>query len=81
TRGGPLDYLSPRRYPSGFTWGLPGCTQPTGDPGQLVRRALVEARSRTGVRGVGFRRWLLAFREFAFLRRDLGAAEIRAQVV
>ncbi|WP_038802123.1 putative glycoside hydrolase, partial [Burkholderia oklahomensis] len=40
--GGPLDYISPMLYPSGFTWGLPGCTQPTADPGQIVRRSLAE---------------------------------------
>lgn len=80
TLGGPLDYISPMLYPSGFTWGLPGCTQPTADPGQIVRRSLVEARSRTGLPGVRFRPWLQAFRDYAFDRRDFAAAEIRAQV-
>jgi hypothetical protein len=31
--GPPLDYVSPMRYPSGFTWDLPGCTNPVADPG------------------------------------------------
>ncbi|WP_038752011.1 putative glycoside hydrolase [Burkholderia sp. ABCPW 111] len=78
--GGPLDYISPMLYPSGFTWGLPGCTQPTADPGQIVRRSLAEARSRTGLPGVRFRPWLQAFRDYAFDRRDFAAEEIRAQV-
>ncbi|AHI66679.1 GTP-binding protein [Burkholderia thailandensis] len=78
--GGPLDYISPMLYPSGFTWGLPGCTQPTADPGQIVRRSLAEARSRTRLPGVRFRPWLQAFRDYAFDHRDFAAAEIRAQV-
>ncbi len=80
TLGGPLDYISPMLYPSGFTWGLPGCTQPTADPGQIVRRSLAEARLRTGLPGVRFRPWLQAFRDYAFDRRDFAAAQIRAQV-
>ena len=78
--GAPLDYISPMLYPSGFTWGLPGCTRPTSDPGQIVRRSLAEAKTRTGLPGVRFRPWLQAFRDYAFDRREFGAAEIRAQV-
>ncbi|MFC0397330.1 putative glycoside hydrolase [Paraburkholderia rhizosphaerae] len=78
--GAPLDYISPMLYPSGFTWGLPGCTKPTADPGQIVRRSLAEAQKRTGLPGVRFRPWLQAFRDYAFDHRDFDADEIRAQV-
>jgi hypothetical protein len=67
-------------YPSGFTWGLPGCTKPTADPGQIVRRSLAEAQRRTGLPGVRFRPWLQAFRDYAFDHRDFDADEIRAQI-
>lgn len=77
--GGPLDYISPMLYPSGFTWGLPGCTKPTTDPGQIVRRSLAEAKARTGLPGVRFRPWLQAFRDYAFDHREFGADEVRAQ--
>jgi hypothetical protein len=77
--GAPLDYISPMLYPSGFTWGLPGCTRPTADPGQIVRRSLAEAQKRTGLPGVRFRPWLQAFRDYAFDHRDFDADEIRAQ--
>jgi len=78
--GEPLDYISPMLYPSGFTWGLPGCTRPTEDPGQIVRRTLAEAQKRTGLPGVRFRPWLQAFRDYAFDRREFDADEIRAQI-
>ncbi|MGN6807011.1 MAG: putative glycoside hydrolase [Trinickia sp.] len=80
TLGAPLDYISPMLYPSGFTWGLPGCTKPVADPGQIVRRSLAEAKRRTGLPGVRFRPWLQAFRDYAFDRREFDADEIRAQV-
>jgi hypothetical protein len=80
TLGAPLDYISPMLYPSGFTWGLPGCTKPTADPGQIVRRSLAEAQRRTGLPGVRFRPWLQAFRDYAFDHRDFDADEIRAQI-
>ena len=80
TLGAPLDYISPMLYPSGFTWGLPGCTRPTADPGQIVRRSLAEAQRRTGLPGVRFRPWLQAFRDYAFDHRDFDADEIRAQI-
>ena len=76
----PLDYISPMLYPSGFTWGLPGCTNPVADPGQIVRRSLAQAKSRTGLPGVRFRPWLQAFRDYAFDHRAFDADEIRAQV-
>ncbi len=77
--GDPLDYISPMLYPSGFTWGLPGCTRPTSDPGQIVRRSLTEAIARTRLDPVRFRPWLQAFRDYAFDHHAFGAAEIRAQ--
>ena len=80
TLGAPLDYISPMLYPSGFTWGLPGCTNPVADPAQIVRRSLAEAKRRTGLPGVRFRPWLQAFRDYAFDRRDFGAEEVRAQI-
>ena len=80
TLGAPLDYISPMLYPSGFAWGLPGCTKPTEDPGQIVSRSLAEAQRRTGLPGVRFRPWLQAFRDYAFDRREFDADEIRAQI-
>lgn len=80
TLGAPLDYISPMLYPSGFTWGLPGCTKPVADPGQIVQRSLAEAKRRTGLPGVRFRPWLQAFRDYAFDRREFDADEIGAQV-
>jgi hypothetical protein len=80
TLGAPLDYISPMLYPSGFTWGLPGCLKPTADPGQIVRRSLAEAQRRTGLPGVRFRPWLQAFRDYAFDHREFDADEIRAQI-
>jgi hypothetical protein len=78
--GTPLDYISPMLYPSGFTWGLPGCTKPVEDPHQIVARSLAEAKRRTGLPGVRFRPWLQAFRDYAFDHRDFNADEIAAQV-
>ena len=78
--GAPLDYISPMLYPSGFTWGLPGCDRPTEEPGQIVGRSLAEAKTRTGLPGVRFRPWLQAFRDYAFDHREFGAEEIREQV-
>jgi hypothetical protein len=79
TLSAPLDYISPMLYPSGFTWGLPGCTNPVADPEQIVRRSLHEAKQRTGLPGVRFRPWLQAFRDYAFDRREFDATAIRAQ--
>lgn len=78
--GGLVDYISPMLYPSGFTWGLPGCRKPTDHPGEIVGRSLAEAMRRTGLAGVRFRPWLQAFRDYAFDRRAFDAADIRAQV-
>lgn len=78
--GAALDYISPMLYPSSFTWGLPGCTNPAAAPGQIVRRSLAEAMQRTGLPGVRFRPWLQAFRDYAFDHRPFDAAAIKAQV-
>ena len=75
-----LDYLSPMLYPSGFTWGLPGQTNPMLDPGRIVSRSLAEAKRRTGLPGARFRPWLQAFQDYAFDKREFGAAEIGAQI-
>ncbi|RQP27054.1 GTP-binding protein [Burkholderia ubonensis] len=80
TFGRVVDYISPMLYPSGFTWGLPGCRKPTDRPGEIVSRSLSEAMRRTGLEGVRFRPWLQAFRDYAFDRRVFDADEIRAQV-
>lgn len=80
TLGAALDYISPMLYPSGFTWGLPGCANPVADPGQIVRRSLAEGKRRTGLPGVRFRPWLQAFRDYAFDRRVFDADDIRAQI-
>jgi hypothetical protein len=77
--GASLDYISPMLYPSGFTWGLPGLTNPVAEPGKIVGRTLTEAMRRTGLPGVRFRPWLQAFRDYAFDRRPFGAEAIRAQ--
>ncbi|WP_347927384.1 putative glycoside hydrolase [Pseudomonas helvetica] len=78
--GEPLDYISPMLYPSGFTWGLPGLTNPVSDPAQIVRRSLAEAIKRTHLPGVRFRPWLQAFRDYAFDRRLFDAEAISAQI-
>ncbi|WP_175828823.1 putative glycoside hydrolase [Burkholderia cepacia] len=79
TFGRVVDYISPMLYPSGFTWGLPGCREPTGHPGEIVSRSLEEAKRRTGLDGVRFRPWLQAFRDYAFDHRAFDVDEIRAQ--
>jgi len=80
TLGAVVDYISPMLYPSGFTWGLPGCRKPTEKPCEIVARSLAEAKRRTGLPGVRFRPWLQAFRDYAFDRREFDAEMIRAQV-
>lgn len=77
--GAPLDYISPMLYPSGFTWGLPGCSNPVAEPAQIVGRSLAQAKRRTGFSGVRFRPWLQAFRDYAFDHRAFDGAAIRAQ--
>lgn len=80
TFGTRVDYISPMLYPSGFTWGLPGCRKPTEHAGEIVARSLNEAIRRSGLPGVRFRPWLQAFRDYAFDHRTFGAVEIQAQI-
>ncbi|SDY56241.1 hypothetical protein SAMN04515617_11693 [Collimonas sp. OK242] len=75
-----LDYISPMLYPSGFSFGIPGCPNPLADTKQIVLRTLQYAIRRTGVPAIRFRPWLQAFRDYAFDRRPFGAKEIRAQI-
>ena len=77
--GAPLDYISPMLYPSGFTWGLPGFSNPVAAPGQIVARSLAQALQRTRLPAVRFRPWLQAFRDYAFDHRAFDAAAIQAQ--
>ena len=75
-----VDYLSPMLYPSGFTHGIPGHTQPLAQPYFIVRDSLQQAVRRTGVSPLRFRPWLQAFRDYAFDRRVFGADEIGSQI-
>ena len=75
-----LDYLSPMLYPSGFQFGIPGCTAPVAHPYEIVYRSLTRAKERTGLAPVRFRPWLQAFRDYAFDRRNYGAKEIMEQI-
>lgn len=80
TLGESVDFIWPMLYPSGFTWGLPGCRRPTEHPGEIVARSLAEAMRRTGLAGVRFRPWLQAFRDYAFDYCEFDYDEIREQV-
>jgi len=75
-----VDYVSPMLYPSAFQWGIPGYRNPVGYPYEIVYLSLERARERTGARGVRFRPWLQAFRDYAFDRREFDRDEIRAQI-
>lgn len=75
-----VDYISPMLYPSGFTFGIPGQRDPVAVPFEIVHQSLARALQRTGLPGVRFRPWLQSFRDYAFDRREFGAAEIRAQI-
>ena len=75
-----VDVLSPMLYPSGFSFGIPGYTQPVAAPYEIVHRSLQRAIQRTKVGGVRFRPWLQAFRDYAFDHREFDADEIRAQI-
>lgn len=75
-----VDYVSPMLYPSTFQFGIPGIRNPVAHPYDIVFRSLQRALSRTVVPPDRFRPWLQAFRDYAFDRRDFGAAEIRAQI-
>lgn len=75
-----VDYLSPMLYPSGFTFGIPGCTDPVAHPYEIVRRSLERALERTHASPLRFRPWLQAFTDYAFDRRQFGADQIREQI-
>lgn len=77
---GHVDVLSPMLYPSGFSFGIPGYTQPVAAPYEIVHRSLQRAIQRTKVSGVRFRPWLQAFRDYAFDHRPFDADEIKAQI-
>jgi hypothetical protein len=75
-----LDYISPMLYPSAFQFGIPGYRDPVGHPYEIVLRSLEQARDRTHIPGNRFRPWLQAFPDYAFDRRNFGAAEIQSQI-
>jgi hypothetical protein len=75
-----LDYISPMLYPTSFQFGIPGYREPVEHPYEIVSLSLQHARNRTGLPAARFRPWLQAFRDYAFDRREFGAAEIGAQI-
>jgi hypothetical protein len=77
---GVVDYVSMMLYPSGYSHGIPGYTDPVQHPYEIVYRTLRRAIDRTGVSPLRFRPWLQAFRDYAFDRRPFDADEIGAQV-
>lgn len=77
---GPLDYVSPMLYPSGFTYGIPNYRKPVEHPYEIVRLSLDRALERTKVDPVRFRPWLQGFADYAFDKRQFGAPQIQAQI-
>ncbi len=77
---GPLDYISPMLYPSGFMYGIPNFRDPVAHPYEIIRLSLDRARERTKLDPVRFRPWLQAFADYAFDKRQFGEAEIQAQI-
>lgn len=77
---GPLDYISPMLYPSGFMYGIPNYRNPVTHPYEIVRLSLDRARERTKLDPVRFRPWLQAFADYAFDKRQFGEEEIQAQI-
>lgn len=75
-----VDYVSPMLYPSGFQFGIPGCSDPVSNLYEVVYRSLERAIERTGVTPKHFRPWLQAFKDYAFDRRVFGADEVQAQI-
>ncbi|MBV8812137.1 MAG: putative glycoside hydrolase [Acidobacteriaceae bacterium] len=75
-----LDYISPMLYPSGFAFGIPNYRDPVEHPYEIVRLSLDKARARTGLDPIRFRPWLQGFADYAFDKRQFGAAEIQAQI-
>ncbi|MBV9155137.1 MAG: GTP-binding protein [Acidobacteriaceae bacterium] len=78
--GGPLDYISPMLYPSGFLYGVPNYRNPVSHPYEIVRLSLDRARERTKLDPVRFRPWLQAFADYAFDKRQFGEEQIQAQI-
>ena len=77
---GPLDYISPMLYPSGFMYGIPKYRDPVAHPYEIVRFSLDRARERTKLEPVRFRPWLQAFADYAFDKRQFGEEQIQAQI-
>ncbi len=77
---GPLDYISPMLYPSGFMYGIPNYRNPVTHAYEIVRLSLDRARERTKLDPVRFRPWLQAFADYAFDKRQFGEEEIQAQI-
>jgi hypothetical protein len=75
-----VDYLSPMLYPSGFQFGIPGYSNPVAHVYEIVRRSLDRVRQRTHASPKQLRPWLQAFKDYAFDRRQFGAAEIQQQI-
>jgi hypothetical protein len=75
-----VDYVSPMLYPSGFQFGIPGCSNPVSRPYDIVYRSLEQALRRTGGTAKHFRPWLQAFKDYAFDRRVFDADEVQAQI-
>ncbi|MHB1020967.1 MAG: putative glycoside hydrolase [Acidobacteriaceae bacterium] len=75
-----VDYLCPMLYPSGFRYGIPGYKNPVANPYVIVKLSLDNAERRVGISPKRFRPWLQAFRDYAFDRRNFGAAEVEAQI-
>ncbi|MFL6351233.1 MAG: putative glycoside hydrolase [Bryobacteraceae bacterium] len=77
---GPLDYISPMLYPSGFMYGIPNYRNPVEHSYEIVRFSLDRAKERTGVDPIRFRPWLQAFADYAFDKRQFTEKEIQAQI-
>ncbi|HEY7304394.1 MAG TPA: putative glycoside hydrolase [Bryobacteraceae bacterium] len=75
-----VDYISPMLYPSGFSFGIPNYRNPVAHGYEIVRFSLDKARQRTGLDPIRFRPWLQSFADYAFDKRQFGAAEIQAQI-
>lgn len=75
-----VDYLSPMLYPSGFSRGIPGYSNPVQHPNAVIARSLQRAARKAGLKPVRFRPWLQAFRDYAFDRRPFRAQEVQAQI-
>ncbi|MFN8534395.1 MAG: putative glycoside hydrolase [Dehalococcoidia bacterium] len=81
---GLVDYVSPTLYPSTFGGGIPGLVDRNGaigNPYELVRRSLVEAKRRLKGDSLRLRPWLQYFDDYAYQTgKRYDAAEIAAQI-